>query len=54
MTDRDLITAGARRRSSSRGRFWRGSTVYEPDVLASWYKLYGRQDPAGFYELMSA
>lgn len=25
--------------------------VYEPSVLASWYKLYGQHDPAGFYEL---
>jgi putative intracellular protease/amidase len=28
--------------------------TYEPSVLASWYKLYGQQDPAGFFELMSA
>lgn len=28
--------------------------VYEPSVLASWYKLYGEHDPAGFYELMAA
>ena len=27
--------------------------VYEPAVLASWYKLYGQQDAQGFYELMS-
>lgn len=27
--------------------------VYEPSVLASWYKLYGRRDPAGFFELMA-
>ena len=27
--------------------------VYEPSVLASWHKLYGRNDPAGFFELMS-
>ncbi len=26
--------------------------VYEPGVLASWYKLYGQHDPAGFFELM--
>jgi putative intracellular protease/amidase len=25
--------------------------LYEPHVLASWYKLYGQQDPAGFAEL---
>jgi putative intracellular protease/amidase len=28
--------------------------VYEPGVLQSWYKLYGQQDPAGFFELMEA
>lgn len=28
--------------------------VYEPGVLASWYKLYGQHDPAGYYELMEA
>ncbi|MCW2547583.1 MAG: thiamine biosynthesis protein ThiJ [Mycobacterium sp.] len=27
--------------------------VFEPDVLASWYKLYGEHDPAGFFELMA-
>ncbi|WP_430335423.1 hypothetical protein [Rhodococcus sp. ACT016] len=25
--------------------------VFEPDALASWFKLYGLRDPAGFYEL---
>jgi putative intracellular protease/amidase len=28
--------------------------VYEPGVSASWFKLYGDHDPAGFYELASA
>jgi putative intracellular protease/amidase len=28
--------------------------LYRPDVSASWFKLYGDRDPAGFYELMSA
>ena len=27
--------------------------VYTPDVLSSWFKLYGQSDPAGFYELMA-
>ena len=27
--------------------------VYEPAVLDSWYKLFGAQNPEGFYELMS-
>ena len=28
--------------------------LYEPDVLASWYKLYGRHDPAGYAELIAS
>lgn len=28
--------------------------VYEPEVLASWYKLYGLHDPAGYFELVGA
>jgi hypothetical protein len=28
--------------------------LYEPGVAASWFKLYGERDPAGFFELMSA
>jgi putative intracellular protease/amidase len=28
--------------------------VHEPDVLASWMKLYADRDPAGFHELASA
>jgi putative intracellular protease/amidase len=28
--------------------------VYEPATLASWYKLYGQRDPAGYFELMAA
>jgi putative intracellular protease/amidase len=28
--------------------------LYEPTVAASWFKLYGNRDPAGFFELMSA
>jgi hypothetical protein len=28
--------------------------LYEPGVAASWFKLYGDHDPAGYYELMSA
>jgi putative intracellular protease/amidase len=27
--------------------------LYEPGVLASWYKLYGQHDPAGYFELMA-
>ncbi|HZC72153.1 MAG TPA: DJ-1/PfpI family protein [Jatrophihabitans sp.] len=28
--------------------------LYRESVAASWFKLYGERDPAGFYELMSA
>lgn len=28
--------------------------VYEPRVLAAWYKLYGQHDPAGYYEFQEA
>jgi putative intracellular protease/amidase len=28
--------------------------LYTPSVIASWFKLYGERDPAGFFELMSA
>ena len=27
--------------------------LYAPSVTASWFKLYGERDPAGFFELMS-
>ena len=27
--------------------------AYEPDVLVSWFKLFGQRDPAGFHELMA-
>jgi hypothetical protein len=26
--------------------------LYTPEVLASWYKLYGLGDPAGYFELV--
>ena len=28
--------------------------LYEPSVLASWYKLYGLRDPDGYTELMES
>jgi putative intracellular protease/amidase len=28
--------------------------LHEPEVLASWYKMYGEHDPAGYFELMAA
>jgi putative intracellular protease/amidase len=54
VTDRDLITAGANAPIEFARAIFARLDVYEPSVLDSWYKLYGSQDPAGFYELMSA
>jgi putative intracellular protease/amidase len=54
VADRDLITAGAMAPVEFAREILARLDVMEPEVLASWYKLYGNQDPAGFYELMSA
>jgi putative intracellular protease/amidase len=54
VTDGDLITAGAMAPVEFAREILARLDVMEPQVLASWYKLYGKQDPAGFYELMSA
>jgi putative intracellular protease/amidase len=54
VTDGDLITAGATAPVEFAREILARLDVMEPQVLASWYKLYGKQDPAGFYELMSA
>jgi putative intracellular protease/amidase len=54
VTDGDLITASATAPVEFAREILARLDVMEPDVLASWYKLYGKKDPAGFYELMSA
>jgi putative intracellular protease/amidase len=54
VTDRDLITASATAPVEFARAILDRLEVFEPAVLDSWYKLYGRRDPAGFYELMSA
>lgn len=52
--DGDLVTAsGVAPVHFARAVFER-LEVYEPHVLASWFKLYADRDPAGFFELMSA
>ena len=54
VTDGNLITAsGVAPAHFARAIFSR-LDLYEPTVAASWFKLYGERDPAGFYELMSA
>ncbi|MFE3191158.1 DJ-1/PfpI family protein [Nocardia sp. NPDC059240] len=51
VTDGDLITAtGTRPVDFARAIFARLG-IFEPHVLEAWYKLYGNNDPAGFYEL---
>ena len=53
VTDRGLVTAS----STAPVEFARAALalldVYEPEVLASWYKLFGHNDPAGYFELMA-
>ncbi len=53
VTDRSLITGRAQAPVEFAREILAALAVYEPDVLASWFTLYGRQDPAGFYELMA-
>lgn len=54
VTDGDLITASGTAPVDFARAIFAKLGIYEPSVLDSWYKLYGRNDPAGFYELMSA
>jgi putative intracellular protease/amidase len=54
VTDRDLITASATAPVEFARAVLARLEVFEPHVLDSWYKLYGRQDPAGFHELMAS
>ncbi len=54
VTDRDLITGRANAPVEFARAILARLEVFEPPVLESWFKLYGKQDPAGFFELMSA
>jgi len=53
VTDRNLITGRAQAPAEFAKAVLAQLDVYEPAVLESWFKLYGRQDPAGFHELMA-
>ncbi|MGW0177081.1 DJ-1/PfpI family protein [Rhodococcus sp. NPDC003322] len=53
VTDRDLITGAANAPVHFAREILERLDVYEPHVLASWFKLYGKRDPQGFYELMA-
>jgi hypothetical protein len=54
VTDGNLITASGVAPVHFAQAIFSRPGVYEPGVAASWFKLYGDHDPAGFFELMSA
>ena len=54
VTDGDLITASGTAPVHFAQAIFAQLGLYEPGVAASWFKLYGDRDPAGFYELISA
>jgi len=54
VTDGDLITASPVAPVEFARAVFARLGLYEPGVLASWYKLYGHQDAEGFHELMAA
>ena len=54
VTDGDLITASPVAPVEFAQAVFARLGLYEPGVLASWYKLYGHQDAEGFHELMAA
>ena len=54
VTDGNVITATATAPVEFAREVLEVLGVYEPAVLASWYKLYGQRDPAGYFELMAA
>ena len=53
VTDGPLVTASGTTPVEFARAIFEQLDLYEPSVLDSWYKLYGRNDPAGFYELMA-
>jgi putative intracellular protease/amidase len=54
VVDGDLITASGVAPVHFAQAIFGRLGLYEPGVAASWFKLYGDRDPAGFFELMSA
>jgi len=54
VTDENVITASANAPAEFAREVLARLEVYTPSVLDSWYKLYGEQDPAGFFELMAS
>jgi putative intracellular protease/amidase len=54
VTDDNVVTASATAPVEFAREIFRLLDVYDPSVLESWYKLYGQNDPAGFYELAAS
>jgi len=54
VTDGDLITASGVAPVHFAKAIFERLGLYSPEVTASWFKLYGDRDPAGYFELMSA
>jgi putative intracellular protease/amidase len=54
VVDGDLITASGVAPAHFARAIFERLEIYTPEVAASWFRLYGERDPAGFYELMSA
>jgi putative intracellular protease/amidase len=53
VTDGPLITASGIAPVHFARAIFDKLKLYAPSVAASWFKLYGERDPAGFFELMS-
>lgn len=51
VTDRGLTTASGTAPVDFAREVFAALKLYTPEVLASWYRLYGLGDPAGYFEL---
>ncbi|MEV6770531.1 type 1 glutamine amidotransferase family protein [Nocardia sp. NPDC051030] len=51
VTDGDLITGSGTMPVEFAREIFAKLDMYEPHVLEAWYRLYGHNDPAGFYAL---
>ncbi len=54
VTDGDLITGSGIAPMEFAREVLARLDVYEPGTLDAWYRLFGQQDPSGFYELTGA
>jgi putative intracellular protease/amidase len=53
VSDRGVITATAVAPVDFAREIFTSLELYEPSVLDAWYRLYGKQDPSGYYDLMA-